>query len=181
MNSPTSWRLSTLSGPALCPSPCERATQPQSSDASLLMHSTDLWFWCVRPPRREIQSCIKLCPSARTLCPFPPLIRSRGEFSLQCQVGFTEPMAKFPPTYDQIEGALKAFIDSIDPDAVCSLASLHNSSKNCRMFRDAASGSYNVCYFVEFDDGTQWVVRIPLEPCISNVWDKVQSEVATIR
>ncbi|KAK3379043.1 kinase-like domain-containing protein [Lasiosphaeria ovina] len=90
-------------------------------------------------------------------------------------------MANFPPTYDQIEGVLKAFIDSIDLNAVCSLASLHNSSKNCRMFRDAASGSYNVCYFVEFDDGTQWVVRIPLEPCISNVWDKVQSEVATIR
>ncbi|GAB1317840.1 hypothetical protein MFIFM68171_08050 [Madurella fahalii] len=90
-------------------------------------------------------------------------------------------MAKFPPTAKQIEEGLKAFIDSIDPDAVCKLASLHNSSKACRIFRDPANGSYNVCYFVEFEDGTKWVVRIPLEPYISNIWDKVQSEVATIR
>ncbi|KAK4238404.1 hypothetical protein C8A03DRAFT_43819 [Achaetomium macrosporum] len=70
-------------------------------------------------------------------------------------------MAKFPPTAKQIEEGLKAFIDSIDPNAVCKLA----SSKTCRIFRDP--------------DGTKWVVRIPLEPYISNIWDKVQSEVAT--
>lgn len=91
------------------------------------------------------------------------------------------PMATFPRTAEQIEEDLKAFIDSIDPSAVCRLASRHNSSKTCRIFRDPANGSYNVCYFVEFEGGTQWVVRIPLEPSISNVWDKVQSEVATIR
>ncbi|KAL2192125.1 kinase-like protein [Thermothelomyces heterothallicus CBS 203.75] len=90
-------------------------------------------------------------------------------------------MDTFPPTAEQIEEGLKAFIDSIDPNDVCKLASQHNSSKTCRMFRDPANGSYNVCYFVEFEDGTRWVVRIPLEPYISNVWDKVQSEVATVR
>ncbi len=90
-------------------------------------------------------------------------------------------MAKFPPTAEQVEKALNAFIDSIDPNAVCRLASQHNSSKTCRMFQDPANGSCNVCYCVEFEDGTQWVVRIPLEPSISNVWDKVQSEVDTIR
>jgi len=90
-------------------------------------------------------------------------------------------MAKFPPTAEQIEEDLKTFIDSIDPDAVCRLASQHNSSKACRIFREPANGSYNVCYFVEFEDGTQWVVRIPLVPSVSNVWDKVQSEVATVR
>lgn len=90
-------------------------------------------------------------------------------------------MAKFPPTSEQIEEGLNAFINSIDPNAVCRLASQHNSSKTCWMFQDPANGSYNVCYFVEFEDGTQWVVRIPLEPSIFNVWDKVQSEVATIR
>ncbi|KAI0538799.1 kinase-like domain-containing protein [Xylaria digitata] len=80
-------------------------------------------------------------------------------------------MAKFPQTAEQIEEDLKAFIDSIDPDAVCRLASQYNSSKTCRIFQDPANSSYNVCYFVEFED----------ESCISNVWDKVQSEVATIR
>lgn len=82
-------------------------------------------------------------------------------------------MAKFPPTDAQIEQDLRAFIDAIDPSAVCRLASQHNSSKTCRIFRDTANGSYNLCYFVEFEDAAQWVVRIPLEPAISNVWDKV--------
>ena len=90
-------------------------------------------------------------------------------------------MEIFPLTDEQIEEGVKAFIDSIDTNDVCKLASQHNSSKTCRIFRDAAHGSYNVCYFVEFEDGTKWVVRIPLEPYIANVWDKIQSEVATVR
>ncbi|KAL2258058.1 hypothetical protein VTK26DRAFT_8773 [Humicola hyalothermophila] len=61
----------------------------------------------------------------------------------------------FPLTAEQIEEGVKAFIDSIDPNDVCRLASQHNSSKTCRMFRDPAHGSYNVCYFVEFEDGNQ--------------------------
>ena len=90
-------------------------------------------------------------------------------------------MAKLSPTAKQIEEELQTFIDSIDPNDVCRLASQHNSSKACRIFQDPAHGSYNVCYFVEFEDGVRWVVRIPLEPSIYNVWDKVQSEVATVR
>jgi hypothetical protein len=90
-------------------------------------------------------------------------------------------MDNFPPTAEQIKDGLKVFIDSINPNDVCKLASQHNSSKTCRIFRDPTNGSYNVYYFVEFKDVTKWVVRTPLEPCISNVWDKVQSEVATVR
>lgn len=90
-------------------------------------------------------------------------------------------MDKFPPTDEQIAEGRQAFIDSIDLNDICRLASHHNSSKPCRIFRDHAHGSFNVCYFVEFEDGTKWVVRIPLVPCIPNVWDKVQSEVATVR
>jgi len=84
-------------------------------------------------------------------------------------------VANYPPTSEQIENRLKLFIASINPDAVRKLASQHDSSKTCRMFRDPVNGSYNVCYFVEFEDGTKWVVRIPLEPSVFNVWDKVQS------
>ncbi|KAK0632513.1 hypothetical protein B0T14DRAFT_550025 [Immersiella caudata] len=91
-------------------------------------------------------------------------------------------MDSFPPTAEQIEeGLFQAFIDSINPNDICKLASRHNSSKTCRIFRDPVNGSYDVSYFVEFEDGTKWVVRIPLEPYICNVWDKVQSEVATVR
>lgn len=82
-------------------------------------------------------------------------------------------MENFPLTGGQCKKALQAFIDFIDPNDVCNLASQHNSSKPCRIFRDHAHGGYNVCYFVEFEDATKWVVRFPLVPCISNVWDKV--------
>lgn len=88
----------------------------------------------------------------------------------------------YPPTHEQSQAKIKAFIDSIDPDAVCRLASRFHDSKSCRIFRNAANGSFNVCLFVEFpENDTRWVVRIPLAPSVYNVWDKVQSEVATMR
>lgn len=44
------------------------------------------------------------------------------------------------------------------------------------------SGSFNVCFFVEFDqDGPQWIVRVPIEPAVVNPWDKLLSEVTTIQ
>jgi hypothetical protein len=86
----------------------------------------------------------------------------------------------FLPSVEQKESELKAFMDSIIPTNVCSLASRYNCFKPCRIFQDADNGSYNVCFFVEFDESLRWLVRIPLEPSVYNIWDKVQSEVATI-
>jgi hypothetical protein len=87
----------------------------------------------------------------------------------------------FPPTEEQLEARIKGFIDSIDKDAVCRLASRHNSHKSCRV-TGHNHGSFNVCFFVLFDtENVTWVVRIPLEPVICDVWGKVQSEVATMR
>jgi len=79
----------------------------------------------------------------------------------------------FPPTAAQKESELQAFINSIDPSNVYSLASRHNYFKPCRIFQETANSSYNVCFFVEFDESVKWVVRIPLESSVHNVWDKV--------
>ncbi|KAH6715938.1 hypothetical protein BKA61DRAFT_631473 [Leptodontidium sp. MPI-SDFR-AT-0119] len=87
----------------------------------------------------------------------------------------------FSPTAAQQESELQVFIDSIDPSKVCSLASRHNGFKPCRIFQEIVNGSYNVRFFVEFDDSVKWVVRIPSESSVHNAWDKVQSDVATIR
>ncbi len=101
---------------------------------------------------------------------------------------------QYPLTSEQEEQQTEAFIQSIDPTAVCSLASRHNGSRPCRFFRDATRGSFNICFFVEFPENdeiggdgdsagaglTRWVVRIPIAPRIENVWDKLQSEVATM-
>jgi hypothetical protein len=72
----------------------------------------------------------------------------------------------FPPTAAQKESEFQAFIASIDPSNVCSLASRHNCFKPCRIFQETANGSYSVCFFVEFDETVKWVVRIPSEPSI---------------
>ncbi|KAG7410330.1 hypothetical protein Forpi1262_v017555 [Fusarium oxysporum f. sp. raphani] len=87
----------------------------------------------------------------------------------------------YPPTPEQLNGQKQAFIDSIDHDAVCRLASRHNNEEPCHIF-DSKHGSFNACFFVEFpSSGTRWVVRIPIDPVVSEVWTKLQSEVATMQ
>ncbi|KEZ43681.1 hypothetical protein SAPIO_CDS4297 [Scedosporium apiospermum] len=84
-------------------------------------------------------------------------------------------------TDDQYNKIRKAFIESLDPDAVCALASKHNNSKACQVVKKA-SGSFNVCFFVEFDlDGSKWIVRVPIEPALDDPWDKLLSEVTTMQ
>ncbi|KAM4063675.1 phosphotransferase enzyme family protein [Hirsutella rhossiliensis] len=86
-----------------------------------------------------------------------------------------------PLTSEQLKTREEEFISSIDRDAVCALASRYNHQKPCRII-NSARGSFNVCFFVHFyTTGTKWVVRIPIEPAIYNVWEKLQSEVATMR
>ncbi|KAK3298762.1 kinase-like domain-containing protein [Chaetomium fimeti] len=92
---------------------------------------------------------------------------------------------EFPTmTDDQYRRLKNDFIESLDPNAVCALASKHNRGRPCRVVAKA-SGSFNVCFFVEFDGkGPEWAVRIPIEPAfelLENAWIKVQSEVATMR
>lgn len=74
------------------------------------------------------------------------------------------------------------FAASIDETKVRSLVSLYHNGDECRFFRKPAHGSYNLCYFVEFDDGQQWVVRVPLEPCLAfGGKSKLESEIATMQ
>ncbi|KAK0613147.1 kinase-like domain-containing protein [Bombardia bombarda] len=72
------------------------------------------------------------------------------------------------------------FIDSIDKDAICALASKHNGGLSCNI-RCQSNGSFNVCFVVDFSDGTTRLVRLPLEPAVHDVWDKVCSEVYTMQ
>ncbi|OAA60585.1 Aminoglycoside phosphotransferase [Niveomyces insectorum RCEF 264] len=90
----------------------------------------------------------------------------------------------WPPTAEQLDAAKKSFISAIDPDAVCRLASRHHpTARPCRVFSETASGSFNACFFVEFDDAqhTKWNVRVAIMPALDDAWAKVQSEVATMR
>ncbi|KAF2971191.1 hypothetical protein GQX73_g2405 [Xylaria multiplex] len=74
-----------------------------------------------------------------------------------------------------------AFIASIREEQVCNLASSHRRGDRCRCFKAPVRGSYNVCFFVKFDDGEKWVVRIPLAPCLAfGAKSKLESEIATM-
>ncbi|KAF5018489.1 hypothetical protein F66182_9524 [Fusarium sp. NRRL 66182] len=85
-----------------------------------------------------------------------------------------------PPPEEEIEEQIEAFISSITDEAVCSLASRFQGGRLCKI-TGRSRGSFNVCFFVRFDDDVEWTVRVPLEPVVHNVWAKLQSEVATIR
>ena len=85
-----------------------------------------------------------------------------------------------PLTEQQREERTVEFIHSIDKDAVRALASEYNGHLPCDI-RYWRQGSYNVCFVVDFPNGTTRVVRIPIEPAVHNVWEKVQSEVYTMQ
>lgn len=86
-----------------------------------------------------------------------------------------------PLTPEQRDDKEESFIASIDRSAVCALASSYNDEKPCRIM-NSVQGGFNMCFFIKFRNGiTTWVVRIPIEPAVRSVWDKLQSEVATMR
>ncbi|KAK0100465.1 hypothetical protein ONS96_007741 [Cadophora gregata f. sp. sojae] len=72
------------------------------------------------------------------------------------------------------------FIGSIDTDAIRALASSYNGGLPCSI-RSQRQGSFNVCFILDFSDGTTRLVRLPIEPAVHDVWDKVRSEVCTMQ
>lgn len=64
----------------------------------------------------------------------------------------------------QVNEAKRTFIQSLDLHAICDLlASRYNNGKSCRVV-GKKNGSFNVCFFVEFDhDESKWTVRVPIE------------------
>jgi hypothetical protein len=91
-----------------------------------------------------------------------------------------------PLTEEQRQNMKLEYIQCIDTDAICALASRHNKNLPCRLDESTPTthGSFNICFFVEFYttvEQTKWVVRVPIEPVLHRVWEKVQSEVCTMQ
>lgn len=95
-------------------------------------------------------------------------------------VGIKRAVDQFPAPPKAIKAAAEAFIQALQTSAVEALASRYNKNEACKVFR-RLHGSFNVCYFVEFEDGTRWTIRIPITPRLHKPWEKVQSEVATLK
>jgi hypothetical protein len=79
------------------------------------------------------------------------------------------------------------FIEAIQEDDVCRLASSHHNSDHCSFFKPPSRGSYNICYFVRFpsrssEDVEEWVVRVPLAPCLAEgSRSKLEREIASMQ
>ncbi|KJZ68717.1 hypothetical protein HIM_11895 [Hirsutella minnesotensis 3608] len=88
----------------------------------------------------------------------------------------------FPLTEEQIKAKKSTFIDSIDQDAVCLVASKFCGGGTCSII-DEKKGSFNICFFVRFESNNKtWVLRIPIVPVVPCcAWDKLLSEVTTMR
>lgn len=110
----------------------------------------------------------------------------------QFLLAFLPPPSRLPPspadatplTDEQRRRRKTDYIQSLSTEAICALASHHNNGLSCRLNASTPTknGSFNVCFFVEFYTvATRWVVRIPIEPIVHRVWEKLQSEVYTMQ
>ncbi|KAF5020118.1 hypothetical protein F66182_7850 [Fusarium sp. NRRL 66182] len=128
-------------------------------------------------------SCVA-CANLTLLPSHPQMLYTLCRFVLvqwRCPASRPDPSVLNPLTADQLDSLADEFVKSIDLEAVRALVSSYNRGSQCHIDEAAtAQGSYNVCFFTKCDDKT-FVVRVPIEPVIHDVWGKLESEVCTMR
>ena len=78
--------------------------------------------------------------------------------------------------------ACSRFIASINPQCVLGLASRYRANSPCSFYKPLIWGTNNVCFFVGFDDGEKWVIRLPFPPTLAlGARDKLETEVAMMQ
>ncbi|KAJ4196200.1 hypothetical protein NW759_016418 [Fusarium solani] len=84
---------------------------------------------------------------------------------------------------DKADKARQLFINSLDTETICRLASSYHAGLPCKAFGSPKHGSFNVCVFVEFDISPpeRWAVRIPLPARAAWIDEKIEIELATMR
>ena len=93
-----------------------------------------------------------------------------------------------PFVQEKTRRAREHFVNSTNPDDICRLASSYRDGDPCKIFRPPKHGSFNACWFVEFEppagsqEGpTKWVVRVPIPARSPWPDESVEVEVATMR
>ncbi|KAH7118318.1 kinase-like domain-containing protein [Dactylonectria macrodidyma] len=84
---------------------------------------------------------------------------------------------------DKAEKDRQRFIDSLDTEAICRLASSYHGGIPCTTFASPKHGSFNVCIFVEFETNPpeRWAVRMPLPARAAWIDERIETELATMR
>lgn len=101
---------------------------------------------------------------------------SKSRLAYIFRLGPLSPSNLRPLTDQQRKRKGNEFIDSIDTDAIRALASKYTGGLPCSI-RCRRQGSFNVCFVLDFSDGTTRLVMLSIEPAVHDVWDKVRSEV----
>ncbi|KAL1862872.1 hypothetical protein VTK73DRAFT_6591 [Phialemonium thermophilum] len=94
--------------------------------------------------------------------------------------GYPSPFDLRPLTDRERRLRVERFIDSVDTSAICALASKCNGDLPCSV-RCWRKGSFNVCFILDFPDGSTRLVRLPIRPAVYDAWGKVLSEVYTMQ
>lgn len=84
----------------------------------------------------------------------------------------------------EIDAARDRWIAALDDSDICRLASSFRGGDPCTIFRPRQHGTFNVCFFVEFQSPwARWVVRTPIPVSLPKVLmdEKTEIEVATMR
>jgi hypothetical protein len=85
---------------------------------------------------------------------------------------------------DKIEEERDEWVAALDDTEILQLASSVRGGDPCTIFQPRKHGSFNVCFFVEFDSPSErWVVRIPMPMCVPKAMrdEKTEVELATMR
>jgi hypothetical protein len=85
---------------------------------------------------------------------------------------------------DRIDEERDRWLEALDDDEICRLASSVRHGDHCTIFQPRKHGSFNVCFFVEFESpGERWVVRLPIPATVSKTIldEKTEIELATMR
>ncbi|QPH16383.1 hypothetical protein C2857_001010 [Epichloe festucae Fl1] len=105
-----------------------------------------------------------------------------GVWTVFLRIFRNDPSYLNPLTPEQYDSLETEYANAIDRDAVCALASSYNNGLPCRVAKTDKGSYNNVCFFVLFYTVDQmWVVRVPIQPAVHNVWEKFKSEVCTMR
>jgi hypothetical protein len=71
-----------------------------------------------------------------------------------------DPIIESGPSVDPFDLVTSEVVNSMDFTALEELASSYHDGMTCQVLSDTSNGVYNMIFFLEFEDGTQWVARI---------------------
>jgi hypothetical protein len=133
---------------------------------------------------KVVKEYVSALQSPSTYAPFITILESKAKMSTGCH---GPQQLKDRVVQSRVHRERDRFIEAIQENDVCRLASSHHNGDHCSFFKPPSRGSYNICYFVRFpsrssEDVDKWVVRVPLAPCLAEgSRSKLEREIASMQ